>query len=156
MNLGKANTSGKKVNATIANEYHKKYYCDSTENNTYTTKPDCLNKITRLSLPEFSLYTKEPLSLADYEKLVRAVEEMAKRQQPNVHLLLSTMAVRTADNHVLNMSLFNVALRPKSLPFLKRWLPLLILNTREQRILNNNPLRRFLASGNLSMQQYMV
>lgn len=93
--------------AECANVYHKKYYCYENEAGVSVIKPDCLNKITRISLHEFSLYTKHPLSLDDFNHLIEAVHEIAKKQQSNVHLLLSSMAVIIPeDKKILNISMY--------------------------------------------------
>lgn len=92
--------------AHIANEYHQKYYCDKKKDNSYAIKADCSNKITRILLNEFSLYTAQPLSMHDYSLLLDAVHTIASNQQQNVHLLLSSIAVITDDNKILNMSLY--------------------------------------------------
>lgn len=57
-------------------------------------------------LSEFSLYTAEPLNVDDFSLLIDAVHVIAKKQQPNVHLLLSSMPVLTEDKQILNMSLY--------------------------------------------------
>lgn len=75
--------------AKIANSYHQKYYCDK-KNGDYTLRPDCLNKVTRLSLSEFSLYTPEPLGIKALGNFVEKLHKIARQQQPNVHLLLSS------------------------------------------------------------------
>ncbi len=90
----------------FANTYHKNYYCDSNKNGIYTTKKDCLNKITRILLPEFSLYTQKPLSMDHFISFRKSIEKIAAKQQPNVHILLSSMAVTSEDNTILNMSLY--------------------------------------------------
>src|SRR5690349_15760709 len=55
--------------ANIANQYHEEYFCDLIHNN-YTIKKDCLNKITRLSLYEFALYTSRPLDENHFPLLI--------------------------------------------------------------------------------------
>lgn len=92
--------------AKIANQYHQKYYCNKNEDGTYTIKKDCLNKITRILLNEFSLYSSKPLSMSDFSLFMEAVHEIAKNQKQNVHLLLSSLSVITDDNQILNVSLY--------------------------------------------------
>lgn len=92
--------------AIMANTYHEKYYCDTNADGTSTIKKDCLNKITRILLNEFSLYSSQPLSMNEFSQLMDATQEIAKQQHPNVHLLLSSFAVKTEGNVILNMSLY--------------------------------------------------
>lgn len=92
--------------ATMTNTYHQTYYCEKKSDDGYQIKEDCLNKITRLSTHEFSLYTKDPLNGAEFSSLIDAVYQIAKRQHSNVHLLLSSFAVLTNDNKILNVSLY--------------------------------------------------
>ena len=105
------------VLATIANEYQQTYYCDKNSDGTFTTKPDCLNKITRVLMNEFSLYTISALNYGQLAVLVEAVRAIAANQHNNVHLLLSSLSVRTPEfqvdaadkqwkNVVLNLSLY--------------------------------------------------
>lgn len=92
--------------ANIANIYHQQYYCQLSEDGkSYVLNPQCRNKITRLALSEFSLFAHRPLTLKEFSLLAEAVHKMAANLHPNVHLLLSTMAVITEDNTILNMSL---------------------------------------------------
>lgn len=92
--------------ANIANIYHQQYYCQlSADGESYVLRPQCRNKITRLALSEFSLFAHRPLTLKEFSALAEAVHKMAANLHPNVHLLLSTMAVITEDNTILNMSL---------------------------------------------------
>lgn len=92
--------------ANITNEYHKKKYCEATANNEYTLKSDCKNKITRLLLPEFSLYTEAPLSASEFAEVYENILKIAKNQQPNVHLLLSSFSVLNSKNEILNITLY--------------------------------------------------
>lgn len=92
--------------ANIANTYHQEYYCQLSEDGkSYVLRPQCRNKITRLALSEFSLFAHRPLTLKEFSSLAEAVHKMAASLHPNVHLQLSTMAVITEDNTILNMSL---------------------------------------------------
>lgn len=93
--------------AAIANEYHQERYCrKNPETGRFEIKHDCLNKITRLNLAEFSLYTKEPLSMKDFKKLLAEIYTIAQQQASNVHLLLSTFSVKTDDARLLNICLY--------------------------------------------------
>lgn len=91
--------------ANTANTYHQKYYCEKNEHNEIISKADCKNKITRLALNEFSLYTSEPMSIADFKLLIEAIQKIAETKHNNVHLLLSSLSVKV-DNQILNMSLY--------------------------------------------------
>lgn len=94
-----------KIWADIAQQYHKDHYFEDG-----SVKPKALNKITRLSVNECALYTNEtPLSEAEYEVLVKHIEQIAKDLPVNVHLALGTVAV-ALDNRTpklqLNISLY--------------------------------------------------
>ena len=92
--------------ANIANEHHIHDYCKQKADNSYFVSSQHLNHITRLSLHEFSLYSKEPLTLAQYEQFVSKVAAFSEKLQPNVHLLLSSMAVVVTQDCAVNMSLY--------------------------------------------------
>jgi len=92
--------------ANIANEYHQAQYCQKNNDGTYTIRPECLNKITRLSLHEFSLYTAQPIDQADFSFLLESIELIVKNQHSNVHLLLSSLPVVTDGNEILNVCLY--------------------------------------------------
>jgi hypothetical protein len=92
--------------AAVANEYHQTQYCQTDNNGNYTIRADCLNKITRLSLNEFSLYTYNPIDQAKFPSFLNSIEFIAKKIQPNVHLLLSSLPLKTKDNDLLNVCLY--------------------------------------------------
>lgn len=97
--------------AGLANEYHQQYYCTQKTDGTYEIKEDCLNKITRILLPEFFLYTETPLTIDDLGLLIDRIYEIAKNQQSNVHLLLSTLALAislppSSEKKILNVCLY--------------------------------------------------
>lgn len=92
--------------AAIANLYHHQYYCNKNDSGVYTIKQDCLNKITRVLMNEFFLYTEEPLDMTSYAIFVENVHELASKQSENVHLLLSSVCVVTEDMKLLNISLY--------------------------------------------------
>ncbi|MCC5015402.1 MULTISPECIES: hypothetical protein [unclassified Legionella] len=63
--------------------------------------------VTRLSLNEFSLYTKEtPLSLDEYKLLIKRIDGIASKLPANIHLLLATIPVYWPDNSVHNCALY--------------------------------------------------
>lgn len=87
--------------AEIANKAHEQHYTQLGK-----IKSGCLNKITRISLPEFSLYTASPLSKAEFNKLVEEIRKIAAKCYDNVHLLLGTFAVLHENSEVLNLCLY--------------------------------------------------
>lgn len=94
--------------AKVADTFHqsqgksrtRKYEKNPDDN----SSPD--NIITRLITPEYSLYTRNPLSLKDYTSLISTIEEIASLLHENVHLVLSSFAVRTEQNDLLNITLY--------------------------------------------------
>jgi hypothetical protein len=92
--------------ANIANAYHQQSYCETTGDGHYSLKAIHSNSITRISLQEFSLYTKTPLSLAEFEKIIEAIRMIASRMHNNVHLLLSSFNLVTKDGTILNLTLY--------------------------------------------------
>lgn len=67
-------------------------------------KPIFENHITRLLTHEFYFYTKTPLSVDDYQKIVEGIVRVAQEKPKNLHLLLSSFAV------VRDGALFNIAM----------------------------------------------
>lgn len=62
--------------------------------------------ITRLTMSEFSCYTKEKaLSLEEYKQLIAAVSEMVKYFPPNIHFIFGTFAVQWSDGLIHNTGL---------------------------------------------------
>lgn len=90
---------------TLANEYHGTINCE-IDSNRYQLKKDKKNHITRLSTHEFSFYTSQPLSLSEFQLLVKNIELMANKLTPNVHVLLSSFAVRSNEGILFNISIF--------------------------------------------------
>lgn len=91
--------------AHTANQYHEHYYCEEIDGRAQI-KPDCENHITRLSLNEFSLYPHAPFNLNTFSYLIQEVEAIARSQQENVHLLLSSIPVLSSKNEILNVCLY--------------------------------------------------
>ena len=60
--------------------------------------------ITRLLTHEFSFYTKEPLTLDEFNKVLKHIEKLSM-QYENLHLVLSSFAVLNVDNKVVNTTL---------------------------------------------------
>ena len=90
----------------LANEEHRANYCQKEDDGTYTLKKGMENHITRLSMSEFSLYTSNPLTMGEFQSLVSDLEPMAEQLESNVHVLLSTFAVRDSHNQLINIFLF--------------------------------------------------
>ena len=77
---------------------HKKMNCNGN-----TLRSNKENNITRLITNEFSFYTKTPLSIAEFNQLQQKILLLAKQQPKNLHLVLSSFAVRTPDNKIMNV-----------------------------------------------------
>ena len=60
--------------------------------------------ITRLSSNEFFFYTKEPLTLKEFEELQNKIAAKATTLPPGVHLILSSFAVKTDDDKVMSVT----------------------------------------------------
>lgn len=92
--------------ASVTNKYHMENYCIKEADGAHRIKPDCLNKITRSLLNEFSLYTSQPLTVEQFQQLLYAIVKIANNKLSNVHLLLSSIPVMMEDKRILNMSLY--------------------------------------------------
>jgi hypothetical protein len=79
------------------NTYQANCYNDETQE----FNPDY---ITRLSTNEFFFFTKEPLSLQEFETVQNQIAEKAKNTPAGVQLILSSFAVKTKDNKVMNVT----------------------------------------------------
>jgi hypothetical protein len=90
----------------LANEEHRANYCKQNADGSCSIKEGMENHITRLSTSEFSLYTDTPLVLSEFHTIIRKIETMAADLEPNVHILLSSFAVRDANDNLLNMVIF--------------------------------------------------
>jgi hypothetical protein len=92
----------------FAQEDHRANNCEQLSNSTFITKEDKKNHITRLTTHEFSLYTKVPLTLIEYGKLIEDIQKMAETLEPNIHILLSSFAVLYQNNpeKILNVSVY--------------------------------------------------
>lgn len=88
----------------LANEDHCINFCELDRQNNYQLRPDKANHVTRLSTNEFSFYTQTPLSLIEFQLLIIDIEHMAHHLKENVHVILSSFAVR--DGRLLNITLF--------------------------------------------------
>ncbi|CDZ79192.1 hypothetical protein BN59_03510 [Legionella massiliensis] len=92
--------------ATIANLYHQQAYCEATDGSNYQLKAEYANTITRMSLCEFSLYAKKPLSLDEFSQIVENLSGIARNCHDNVHLLLSSFSVLDKHGKLLNVSIY--------------------------------------------------
>lgn len=90
----------------IANEDHRKNYCNKVSEGGYNIKSDSVNKVTRLTTNEFSFYTQKPLSLGEYQSVIMDIEKKAENLEPNVHVLLSSFSVQDKSGELLNLSIF--------------------------------------------------
>lgn len=96
-----------KILAKVTDQYHEYFYCEQKGEESFSQiKECCLNHITRLLLPEFSLYTCKPLTLSEFSQLRERILDIAKNQHENVHLLLSSFAVKNSDTKIFNFSLY--------------------------------------------------
>lgn len=60
--------------------------------------------ITRLSTNEFYFYTKEPLTLAEFEQLQNHIADKMKEAPTGVQMILGSFSVKTAENKVMNVT----------------------------------------------------
>ena len=90
----------------LANEDHVTRNCERDAQGNFQLKQGNENHITRLSMNEFSLFTKNPLTMEQYQELHSDILAMADELEPNVHVLLSSFAVKDTVGKLLNMSLF--------------------------------------------------
>ena len=63
-----------------------------------------LDYIVRLSTNEFFFYTKEALTLQEFQVLQNKIAEKAKSLPSGVQLILGSFAVKTADNKLMNVT----------------------------------------------------
>lgn len=96
----------------IANAHHHAINCENDLNNQYRLKADKLNHITRLSTPEFFFYTKKPLSINKFNTLYQDLYTLSEKLEPNVHVLLSSFAVKHKHGKLLNISMYIEGGRP--------------------------------------------
>lgn len=81
-----------------ARQHRKNCVADSNQ-----LLPGKENTITRLLTNEFFFYTREPLTMDHFGKLMQRLESLAKSQPENLHLILGSFAVRTPDNKIMNI-----------------------------------------------------
>lgn len=83
-------------------EYLARYTCSIHQQ----TAQGEQNHITRLLMNEFALFTKEPLNMEAFRELYSHIQTVAEALDPNVHLMLSSLAVQLEDGTVLNSVLY--------------------------------------------------
>ncbi|CAL7963914.1 hypothetical protein GAMM_60099 [Gammaproteobacteria bacterium] len=91
---------------SIANEDHKANYYVQDTNGEFQLQDDKKNCITRLTMNEFSLYTKKPLSANEFNNILSKISMLACNLRQNVHVLLSSFAVRAENERILNICVF--------------------------------------------------
>ncbi len=74
--------------ADLARQQHQKNCTDTGQ-----LKNACENNITRLITDEFSFYPSKPLTIAQYEYLLRDIRAIAKKLPLNIHLILASFPV---------------------------------------------------------------
>ncbi len=88
--------------AKIASDAHEKRYLSEEK-----IRDESKNKITRILLNEFSLFTKEtPLTETEMHRLISEIESIATTLHENVHLVLGTISVGTSKNDLYNQAIY--------------------------------------------------
>lgn len=90
----------------LANEDHRANYCEKTMEGKFILKKGKENHITRLTMNEFSLYTSKPLTMSEYAKLDNDIRMMGAKLDTNVHVLLSSFALKDNQGRIINMSMY--------------------------------------------------
>ena|SRR3989338_6223504 len=78
---------------------HSQNNCDDHQQ----LKADKTNHLTRLITSEFLFYTNKTLSLSDFQSLMESVHSQMRDKPANLHLILSSFAVKTPDGKVMNI-----------------------------------------------------
>jgi len=87
----------------LANDAAAQHRASFCQNGTNTLRDDAKNRMTRMTTNEFFFYTQKPLTIEQFQALMKDVGEMAASQPENLHLVLGSFAVRTPDNKVMNV-----------------------------------------------------
>ncbi len=85
----------------LMDDADKVYQTNCYKPGTNEVNPDY---ITRLSTNEFFFYTKEPLTLEEFEKIQNKIADKAKTLSSGVSLIFGSFAVKTEDNKVMNVT----------------------------------------------------
>jgi hypothetical protein len=96
-------------------EAEKTYQTNCYKPNTSEVDPDY---IVRLSTNEFFFYTKEPLTLKEFEELQNKIASEAEKRPSGVQLILGSFAVKTVDNKVMNVVPHITCGQPPNLNFI--------------------------------------
>lgn len=76
---------------------------ENHQQNTEKLNSEDLDYITRLTTNENFFYTNEPLSLTEFEILMNKINPLVK-DSPHLHFILSSFAIKTNDNRVMNVT----------------------------------------------------
>lgn len=83
---------------------HIKNLSERTLNVTADDSKKNPNLLVRLITNEFFFFTKKPLTLAEFQKVMQSVADMAKAFPHSLHLILGSFAVLREDNVVMNVT----------------------------------------------------
>lgn len=90
----------------FASLHHFKKNLEPATDSSPQFKENKRNDITLLGLNEFSLYTHgKPLTAKEFARLIDKIEDLAKKNPANLHLLLGSIALEH-NNEVLNVNLY--------------------------------------------------
>ncbi len=87
--------------STLMDDAERTYQKNCHKPGTTDVDPDY---ITRLSTNEFFFYTKEPLTLNEFEKIQNKITTKAQALSPGVQLILGSFAVKTDAGKVMNVT----------------------------------------------------
>lgn len=109
--------------ADYAGKIHKRHHFQTDpDSQTLQMKKTSENIVTRVITNEFLFYTKVPLSIKEYEQLLRIIDAIAKTQPENVQMILSSFAVRTPNDEVMNVVMqVDCGKEPRIQPFAKNF-----------------------------------
>lgn len=85
----------------LMNDADNVYRANCCKPGTTDVDPDY---ISRLSTNEFFFYTKEPLTLKEFEELQNKIAIKAENLSPGIQLILGSFAIKTDDNKVMNVT----------------------------------------------------
>ncbi len=84
-------------------QIHQKNHCINTE---LAIKKGSENHLSRLITNEFMFYTKKRLESDDFTLLLDKILDLAKKQPENLHLILSSFAVKALNGKTMNVVIF--------------------------------------------------
>lgn len=82
---------------------HQKNHCIGTD---LAIKKGSENHLSRLITNEFMFYTKKRLESDDFTLLLDKILDLAKKQPENLHLILSSFAVKALNTKTMNVVIF--------------------------------------------------